>query len=128
MAVTVPGPVDVRPGPDEWAATDFGLRVLNGIPIETRLLRESAFVSDGLSSRPCGLPLWCLGLPQTLRTDRPAWTSTHSAPPALFPGNPFDEKDAPNRYGLADFYSQHAWAWKRNPTGSHAMWNPNAHC
>lgn len=30
MAVTVPGPVDVRPGPDEWAATDFGLRVLNG--------------------------------------------------------------------------------------------------
>jgi hypothetical protein len=28
VAVRVPGPVDVRPGPDEWAATDFGLRVL----------------------------------------------------------------------------------------------------
>jgi hypothetical protein len=60
--------------------------------------------------------------------DKLAWTSTHSAPPTLFPGNPFDETDAPNRYGLADFYSQHVWAWKRNPAGSLAMWNPNVHC
>ena len=60
--------------------------------------------------------------------DKLAWTSTHSAPPALFPGNPFDETDAPNRFGLADFYSQHVWAWKRNPAGSLAMWNPHVHC
>ena len=60
--------------------------------------------------------------------DKVAWTSTHTVPPALFPGHPFDETDAPNRYGLADFYSQHVWAWKRNSAGSLAMWNPNVHC
>ena len=26
------------------------------------------------------------------------------------------------------FYSQHVWAWKRNPAGPLAMWNPNVHC
>ena len=60
--------------------------------------------------------------------DKLAWTSTHTAPPTLFPGNPFDETDAPNRYGLADFYSQHVWAWKHNPAGSLAMWNPTVDC
>ena len=60
--------------------------------------------------------------------DKVAWMSTHDAAPALFPGNPFDETDAPNRYGLADFYSQHVWAWKRNPAGSLAMWNPSVRC
>ena len=60
--------------------------------------------------------------------DKVAWTSTNSTAPALFPGNPFDETDAPNRYGLADLYSQHVWAWKRNPAGSLAMWNPNVRC
>lgn len=60
--------------------------------------------------------------------DKVAWTSTHAAPPSLFPGHPFDETDAPNRFGLADFYSQHVWAWKRNPAGTLAMWNPNVHC
>ena len=29
---------------------------------------------------------------------------------------------------LAAFYSQHVWAWKRNPAGPLAMWNPNVHC
>jgi hypothetical protein len=60
--------------------------------------------------------------------DRAAWRSTHAAPPALFRGHPFDETDAPNRFGLADFYSQHVWAWKHNRAGPLAMWNPNVHC
>jgi hypothetical protein len=60
--------------------------------------------------------------------DKVAWRSTRSTLPFLFPGHPFDETDAPNRYGLAAFYSQHVWAWKRNPAGPLAMWNPNVHC
>ena len=57
---------------------------------------------------------------------RLAWTSTHSTPPSLFPGHPFDETDAPNRYGLADFYSQHVWAWKRNPPGRSPCGTPTS--
>ncbi|HEY3713860.1 MAG TPA: hypothetical protein VGL39_04970 [Jatrophihabitantaceae bacterium] len=60
--------------------------------------------------------------------DKAAWNSTHTTPPALFRGHPFDETDAPNRYGLADFYSQHVWAWKANPAGPLTMWNPTVHC
>jgi hypothetical protein len=60
--------------------------------------------------------------------DKAVWRSTHGMSPFLFPGHPFDETDAPNRYGLAAFYSQHVWAWKRNPAGPLAMWNPNVHC
>ena len=49
------------------------------------------------------------------------------APPMLF-GHEFNFTDAPNRYGLAPFYSLHAWIWKDNPAGTFAMWNPTVHC
>lgn len=60
--------------------------------------------------------------------DKATWDSTHTRAPHLFRGHPFDETDAPNRFGLADFYSQHVWAWKANPAGALAMWNPRVHC
>ncbi len=50
MAVTVPGPVDVRPGPDEWAATDFGLRVLNEMGPEHLLYGVLRVARDPLGS------------------------------------------------------------------------------
>jgi hypothetical protein len=49
------------------------------------------------------------------------------APPMLF-GQKFNFTDAPNRYGLAPFYSLHAWVWKDNPAGTFEMWNPSVHC
>jgi hypothetical protein len=49
-------------------------------------------------------------------------------PPELFPGHPFMSTDAPNRFGLPPFYSQHVWIGKGNPNGNLAMWNPNVHC
>jgi hypothetical protein len=59
---------------------------------------------------------------------RKAWNAHHATPPALFQGHPFAVTQAPNRYGLPTFYSQHVWAWKANPVGPLAMWNPNVHC
>lgn len=35
---------------------------------------------------------------------------------------------APNRYGLPAFYEIHVWAWRNNPEGSFADWNPRVSC
>lgn len=48
--------------------------------------------------------------------------------PELFPGHPFMLTDAPNRFGLPPFWSQHVWIGKGNPNGNLAMWNPAVHC
>jgi hypothetical protein len=60
--------------------------------------------------------------------DKAAWDAQHSKPPRLFDGRSFDLTTAPNRFGLAPFYSQHVWIWKNNPAGVLAMWNPQVHC
>lgn len=60
--------------------------------------------------------------------DKAAWDATHGTAPRLFGGRPFDVTPAPNRFGLAPFYSQHVWIWKHNPAGELAMWNPTVHC
>ena len=49
-------------------------------------------------------------------------------PPRLFGGTAFDLTPAPNRFGLAPFYSQHVWIWKNNRAGILSMWNPQVHC
>ena len=56
-----------------------------------------------------------------------AWNAAHSAPPTLF-GQEFMLTPDGNRYGLPAFYSLHAWAWKPNPSGPFAMWNPRVDC
>jgi hypothetical protein len=55
------------------------------------------------------------------------WDAQHAAPPSLF-GQPFNETDAPNRYGLPAFYSLHAWIWAPNPTDMFSPWNPRVTC
>jgi hypothetical protein len=56
-----------------------------------------------------------------------AWDAGHSAPPSLF-GQQFELVGAGNRYGLPPFYELHAWAWKHNPSGMFADWNPRVTC
>jgi hypothetical protein len=56
-----------------------------------------------------------------------AWNANHNSRPMLF-GHRFQFTKAPNRYGLPDFYSLHAWVWYHNPAGRFAMWNPRVHC
>lgn len=56
-----------------------------------------------------------------------AWDAGHEAPPVLM-GQLFNFVGAPNRYGLPAFYELHVWAWKRNPAGTFADWNPRVSC
>ena len=55
------------------------------------------------------------------------WDNSHSAPPVLR-GQLFHYEASPNRYGLPPFYALHVWAWKPNPKGMFADWNPDVTC
>lgn len=61
--------------------------------------------------------------------DKAGWESNpdHKGPPELF-GQLFHLFDSPNRFGLNPFYTLHVWAWKDNPVGTFANWNPNVSC
>jgi len=56
-----------------------------------------------------------------------AWDAANEAPPVLM-GQVFNYVGAPNRYRLPAFYELHVWAWKLNPTGTFADWNPLVSC
>ena len=55
------------------------------------------------------------------------WDASHDAAPELF-GQEFMLTPEGNRYGLPAFYSLHDWAWKTNPDGEFAMYNPDVTC
>ncbi len=58
------------------------------------------------------------------------WEAVHgqdARAPKLF-GQRFGLTLEGNRYGLPDFYSLHAWVWKKNPAGLFSPWNPDIRC
>jgi hypothetical protein len=55
------------------------------------------------------------------------WHANNAAPPVLM-GQVFHYNGSPNRYGMPAFYQLHVWAWKQNPNGVFADWNPNVSC
>ena len=58
-----------------------------------------------------------------------AWNGNpkNSGPPILL-GQLFHLFESPNRFGLPEFFTLHVWAWKDNPQGTFANWNPNVSC
>ena len=56
-----------------------------------------------------------------------AWDARHKTPPTLM-GQVFHYNTAPNRYGIPAFYALHVWAWRDNPSGPFADWNPRVSC
>lgn len=56
-----------------------------------------------------------------------AWHASNEAPPVLM-GQLFHYNGSPNRYGIPAFYELHVWAWKHNPSGTFADWNPTVSC
>jgi len=56
-----------------------------------------------------------------------AWDAKNPTPPTLV-GQVFHHTGSPNRYGLPAFYSLHVWAWRDNPNGGFADWNPKVTC
>jgi hypothetical protein len=56
-----------------------------------------------------------------------AWDAKKMGPPVLM-GQHFQYVSSPNRYGLPAFYELHVWAWRDNPHGTFADWNPTVSC
>jgi hypothetical protein len=50
------------------------------------------------------------------------------AGPTALQGHLFHFVNAPNRYGLDPFYELHVWAWRANPGGTFADFNPDVSC
>lgn len=58
-----------------------------------------------------------------------AWDAAHPGGESpVLRGQLFHLAGAPNRYRLPAFYQLHVWAWKKNPNGSFADWNPLVSC
>lgn len=61
-----------------------------------------------------------------------AWHGSDDYPPAtpspVLAGQVLVYSAAPNRYGAPAHYDLHVWAWKDNPRGTFAEWNPNVSC
>jgi hypothetical protein len=55
------------------------------------------------------------------------WDAANDHPPVLH-GQHFHYVSAPNRTGLDAHYELHVWAWRRNPHGTFADWNPRVKC
>lgn len=56
-----------------------------------------------------------------------AWHAGNEAPPVL-EGQVFHFTGSPNRYAVPAHYELHVWAWKANPNGTFADWNPRVSC
>jgi hypothetical protein len=56
-----------------------------------------------------------------------AWDAANEGPPVL-EGQLFHYAGSPNRYRIPAFYELHVWAWKENPNGTFADWNPRVSC
>jgi hypothetical protein len=55
------------------------------------------------------------------------WNATNTTPPTLA-GQLLNYIGAPNRFGFPNFYELHVWAWRDNPFGTFADWNPQVSC
>jgi hypothetical protein len=58
-----------------------------------------------------------------------AWHPAEGEPPVpVLDGQVFHFNESPNRFGLPAFYELHVWAWRDNPNGTFADWNPRVSC
>lgn len=55
------------------------------------------------------------------------WDAANEGPPVL-EGHLVHFLGAPNRLRLPANYQLHVWAWKKNPKGTFADWNPDVSC
>lgn len=55
------------------------------------------------------------------------WHENNDTQPVVM-GQLYNYVSSPNRYGSPAFYELHVWAWKHNPDGVFADWNPQVSC
>jgi hypothetical protein len=56
-----------------------------------------------------------------------AWDPNNQGSPSLL-GQLFHYNGSPNRFRSGPAYELHVWAWKENPNGMFADWNPRVSC
>lgn len=57
-----------------------------------------------------------------------AWDAQHPGVAPSVAGQRLLLFPAPNMFDMPSIYVLHAWAWRNNPTGNFADWNPNVTC
>jgi hypothetical protein len=107
-------------GPQEGA---MGIHFANGGLVGDGEL--DAMKPEALLYEPKDGKLQLVGVEYIVLAD--AWNAKHQTPPVLM-GQLFNYSGAPNRYGIPAFYELHVWAWKNNPNGMFADWNPRVSC
>lgn len=56
------------------------------------------------------------------------WHAAHPNETPTLAGHLLHFVPGPNRYGADAFYELHVWAWRANPKGTFADWNPRVSC
>jgi hypothetical protein len=107
-------------GPQEGA---MGIHFANGGLVGDGKL--DVMTPEALLYEPKDGKLQLVGVEYIVFAD--AWDANHDAPPVLM-GQLFNYSGAPNRFGIPAFYELHVWAWKNNPAGMFADWNPRVSC
>jgi hypothetical protein len=107
-------------GPQEGA---MGIHYANGDLVGDNAL--DAQHPEALLYEPKDGKLELVGVEYVVIAD--GWNAKHETPPVLM-GQLFNYVGAPNRFGLPAFYELHVWAWKSNPNGIFADWNPRVSC
>lgn len=57
-----------------------------------------------------------------------AWREEHPTGRPKLLGQRFSFVNEPNRYGIPAFFELHVWAWRENPSGLFADYNPDVTC
>jgi hypothetical protein len=107
-------------GPEEGA---MGVHFVNGNLVGDGVL--DATQPEALLYEPRNGQMQLVGVEYVVIAD--AWHANNEGPPVLM-GQLFNYVGSPNRYGIPAFYELHVWAWKQNPKGVFADWNPTVSC
>ena len=107
-------------GPQEGA---MGIHFANGSLVGDGAL--DALHPEALLYEPKDGKLQLVGVEYIVIADD--WNAHHQTPPVLM-GQLLNYSGAPNRFGIPAFYELHVWAWKNNPDGVFADWNPRVSC
>jgi hypothetical protein len=107
-------------GPEEGA---MGVHFVNGNLVGDGML--DAAQPEALIYEPRNGQMRLVGVEYVVFAD--AWHANNDGQPMLM-GQLFNYVGSPNRYGLPAFYELHVWAWKQNPKGVFADWNPTVSC
>lgn len=108
-------------GPQEGA---MGIHYPNGALVEDPVLVPEQ--PEILVYEQRGGQLRLLGVEYLVLAD--AWNTANPQGPPVLLGQHFNFVGSPNRYGLPAFYELHVWAWRDNPLGAFADFNPNVSC